>query len=537
MIKVICKKENYYSLIIAVVLLLISFFTQKYFSEGITSYTGFVSSKILYFILSFFIVHFLISFFKNLKLPFYKEWAINLLLVAIPLLVWLLLSWPGIFTWDEFWVYEAATKFSIENWQSYLTSYFYIINLYFFPSVATIVFFQITFMSFVVSWFLTHIKFKFQTGKLFKILIIVFLSLWPSIIFSTLITFRSTMLAILELWLIGYIYFSIDKEKLNNKNLILLALMTILLSTWRAEGIYHLILVPLCLFIVCNKQNIKKLLLFSFAILIGVLALNRGYDLIKQDNYGKMKYELTAYMNPISNIMADKNVNVSKLNMDALNKVIDIEKTKEDAYMYETPSFWNGAVREGFSEQDFKNFKKEYIKLVALNPDIFIGARTRTLVAASGLSPNAYLVSDYINDYIKTKPNNEAAELMLKSEFNYPLNISLRQVVIDYLNTSKSQIGYVNMAIIFWDFLPIILFLFVILFRVRSIKDPFLWISLLCLGRIPILFIAEPGSYFMYYYPMYLSGIFTVIIFILDKRNKLKESNPTLNMKMIRKGI
>lgn len=517
------SRVDVYALITAAMLLIVSFFTEKVFSDSIASYKGYISSKIIYFIICYFGARFLIIFLRGVKNPFNKSWMINLLCVFIPLLVWLLLSWPGIFTWDEFWVFESATYFNIENWQSYLTSYFYIICMYFFPSAGSIAFIQIVVMSFTASWIITKLQFKFNI-KIMKYLILALLALWPSIIFSTLITFRSTMLAIFELWLIGYIYFNISEKTVGKSKLLIIGFLTIILSTWRTEGIYHVLLIPLFLFVKYRDKGMRKrIVYFTFSIFIGVLVLSKGYDLIRQDNYVKMKYELTAYMNPLSIILTDENVNITDIDLEIMDKVIDIEKTKAEAYYYETPAFWNGAVREGFTKQEFSNFKKEYIKLITLNPDSFLSARTRTFVAAAGFSPQAYYVSDYINNYIITKPENKAAELLLSKPMNYPLNLKIRQIAVDYLDFSKSKITTLNFTMLFWNFIPIVLGLLIIIFRTKTIKDPLLWMALICFGRIPILFLTEPGSYFMYYYPTYLAGAFVIIIYLFDRMKARKE--------------
>ncbi|WP_156949618.1 hypothetical protein [Paenibacillus sp. FSL R7-269] len=522
------KKEesrvDLYAVITAVLLLIISFFTEKVFSDNIASYKGYISSKIVYFFICYFSARFLIFFFRGIKNPFKKAWTINLLCIFIPLFVWLLLSWPGIFTWDEFWVFEAATYFNIENWQSYITSYFYIISMYFFPSAGAIVFIEIIVMSFAASWIITKLQYQFNI-KLIRFFLLFFLAVWPPIIFSTLITFRSTMLAIFELWLIGYIYFALSEKTVEKSKLFLLAFLTIILSTWRIEGIYHSVIIPLFLFIKygINKGMRKRLVYFSVFVILGTLLVNKGYDLIKRDNYVKMKYELTAFMNPLSIILTDKSVDISNTNMEVIDKVIDVEKTKAEPDFYETPSFWNGAVREGFTKKDFNSFKKEYVKLVTLNADIFLSARTRTFVASSGFSPHAYYVNDYINNFINNKPENKAAEFFLEKPLNYPLSLKIRQSVIDYLDFSKSKLATLNFTMIFWNFIPIILLLFIIIFRTKSFKDPLFWMNLICLGRIPILFLTEPGSYFMYYYPTYLAGIFVIIIYVLDRTKARKE--------------
>ena len=57
--------------------------------------------------------------------------------------VFWLLTWPGIFKGDEFYVIRAALSFTMSGAQSGITSLFYMVALLFFPSMASITFIQI----------------------------------------------------------------------------------------------------------------------------------------------------------------------------------------------------------------------------------------------------------------------------------------------------------------------------------------------------------------------------------------------------------
>lgn len=518
------KKIFLYTFFWTVLFFAVSFITEKGFAGEIRSEAGYVTSKIAYFIFLYFSINFLVNFIFNIKKN--KKWAINFLWFFVPLSIWLIVTWPGIYTWDEFFVYESATHFLIENWQSYFTSYFYIVCMYLFPSAGMIPFVQIIIMSFVSSWVITHLEEKFKIKKI-KYIIIIFTVCWPAIVFSTLITFRSTLLAVFELWLVAYIYFVKPDEKIRIQSLYIIGFLTIILSVWRTEGIYHLIIIPIYLLTSYGKKNIKVIIQFTITIFLCTFILQNAYDFVKNDEFDKMRYELTAYMNPISIILSDKNVNLENIDLDKINKVINVENTKKNPSYYETPSFWSDGVQPNFNKSDFKEFKKEYMKLVLKNPDIFVGARTRTFVAASGFSLTGYYISDYIDAYLNKEADNQSVALMMSKELNNPIHNELRHQVINYLNMTKNSIGLINGIILFWNFIPLVVCLLFILIRIRSWKEPLLFMILLCILRLPLLFLVEPGSYFMYYYPLYLASGFIIIVYTLEYFEK-KVKNDSL---------
>jgi hypothetical protein len=188
------------------------------------------------------------------------------------------------------------------------------------------------------------------------------------------------------------------------------------------------------------------------------------------------------------------------------------------AYPYEIPSFWNGGVRESFQKEDLDKFKREYWKFVVQNADTFIASRTRTMLAASGFSPLGYYPKDYITHYLKeNKKDVGQVEITMSNNLNMPLNNELRQRLIQLLSWSTSSDRVLSNVMIFWNFIPIMMLVLFVLLRSKTLKSPLLWISLIVLFRIPLLFMTQPGSYFMYYYPLYLSGIFIVVLYVLEK--------------------
>ena len=86
---------------------------------------------------------------------------------------------------------------------------------------------------------------------------------------------------------------------------------------------------------------------------------------------------------------------------------------------------------------------------------------------------------------------------------------------------------------VFWNFIPIMIIIFVLMFT--SLFKKRYVISLICLttlGKIAIIFLTEPASYFMYYFPDYLLGFLLIIVSIgLYIKEKTKCKNISLKQK------
>lgn len=78
--------------------------------------------------------------------------------------VFWLLTWPGIFKGDEFYVIRAALSFTMSGAQSGITSLFYMVALLFFPSMASITFIQILLICTIFS-VIMHDLFSVLSGQ------------------------------------------------------------------------------------------------------------------------------------------------------------------------------------------------------------------------------------------------------------------------------------------------------------------------------------------------------------------------------------
>ena len=175
-----------------------------------------------------------------------------------------LLTWPGIFKGDEFYVIQSAKDFTLSGGQSGLTSVFYIVSLLFFPSMATITFVLLLIVCTIFA-VIMHDMAEIIRGKR-RILLYLPFVLFP-VIDGNLFTLRATLVSWIFLFIICKLYYLVQTDKLTMRYAWLLAILSGLLIAWRSEYIYMILLLPFTLWFL-KKINWKRALLLCLVCFI-----------------------------------------------------------------------------------------------------------------------------------------------------------------------------------------------------------------------------------------------------------------------------
>lgn len=510
------KKEFGLPFLIAFLFLLWSFVSDHFFASGVHLWNGlplpfskvvYLGSKILYFG-----AHFLIwSWILQNKAAFIekfrsREWRQTCLWIALPWLTYIVLSWPGVFNWDEYWGYWHAVNYHPGHWQSYHTDIYYILALNLFPSAASFVIVQVLFFIAVASYLVNHLTEVSARAHQFRSVFIALLVAWPTLVMNNLGTYRSSQIAILEMFLLVLLFTRRENIVKSNVKLGFLALLTVVTASWRTEAAFHVLLVPLCLYFTTQSFGFKKFL--GFFAIAGLATLAIAKVMISS------RYEFTAYMNPLSQIVANPKADLDNVDMTVFNHVIDTSCFIKNSRTDSTPCF-NPAVKD-FSPQELQAFKVEYRKLVAKNMGIFLVTRLKTFIAASGFTDGGSYLTDTVELFAQQADRKyEFPDAFFMNPLNFPIT-ALRVPFVQLLESSKTHPALA----VFWNVIPIFGFMILIFIRnLRRIRSPFFWAPLLILSRGLCVFMAAPASFFMYYYPCYLGGL-TVCLFYVSLNQK-----------------
>ncbi|MBR4759703.1 MAG: hypothetical protein IK078_06110 [Lachnospiraceae bacterium] len=415
-------------------------------------------------------------------------------------LFWVL-TWPGIFKGDEFYVIRAALSFELSAMQSGLTSVFYIIALLFFPSMATIVFFQLVVICGVFAYVVGNLWERFST-KARYVLLFPF-ALFP-VIDANLFTLRASLVGWLFLLLLCYLW----KMKDEPGDIIKISVVAGLICAWRSEFIYLIVCLPLLLMI--RKKVSLRGVLFVF---LGVCIFWQGFSIPnKIAANGQNKYPISLVLNPVANLFTEveelKGPDVHGDVM-AINEVVDAAQLRKDASVRNISQYWN--IPDVLPKETLSGFMKAAIRLIVYNPGKFLKYRWQTFLYTNSfydgytnhpggedldaIGKLTYYGMDYGNYFLLSRPF---------------LGYDLRMKVISLLACRTYEKGNIHgnaLLVILYNVLPVVLLsvIMLIVFAMKKKWERF-WLLLLALVQFPLVFLTAPAMFFMYYYCFYLCG-------------------------------
>lgn len=197
--------------------------------------------------------------------------------------------------------------------------------------------------------------------------------------------------------------------------------------------------------------------------------------------------------------------------LNEINQVISIKDLKEHPSYTEIPAFWNGGIREKTYRSHIQDYKKQYFYLVIHNPGSFMDNRVKVFLSSNTFYSLAPATLGPLDDpnYMQ---NATAAKFVATNHFARPLAPKVKEDVSALLLGQNSK-GKINiLGHVFWDAIPPI-FLLLIIMCGAFVKKNFFWaaIAALVLIRVPLLFFTAPANYFFYYQSIYLIGYFVAI--------------------------
>lgn len=432
---------------------------------------------------------------------------------GISLLI-LLLVWPGRWVWDEYYTYQLATDLEYLHWQHYLTSVYYILDLMIIPFGGGIIIIQLIAISLIVSYIVTDLSYR--TRYYYFIFIIL---LFPSVIIQNLYPMRAALYSYILLYALYYIYHGLrNKTNIKLSHFLPLFFSIPIITTWRTEGIIILPTILIMLFFILKKKKItliNQLKYFSI-ILILSYALNHPQQKWSKEN---KEYSITAFLNPLSMLLQYENLNKFNELKGDLSSLINLDVLKNNSDFKETPAFWSNRNELIISNEssDYNRFKSAYIKLIIFNPVKFFNVRLKTFLATTstthgvGRSSSAYIIENSSHPSIQ----NFSKHNFLNKSFNPYLRIDTLRVLEG--NNSRTPEAGTLVLFLFWNLN--IMYIFLIIVTLVSVikKDLFFFLICCTLWTLSFgLFCTAPASYFMYYFPVYLTTYVFTFSYLVD---------------------
>lgn len=230
--------------------------------------------------------------------------------------------------------------------------------------------------------------------------------------------------------------------------------------------------------------------------------------------------------------MLQEDINVTDKDLEAIDKVMDIELIKQNPSYTETPSYWNGRLIRDDYKDNLSNTTKSYIKIILKNPISFIKARFATFFASSGMDGKVIpqVENRFLNHIAGKENNNFIEEFCSKHNGMKPIFKNLKINIESFLNGENVRTGEQNqfMKVVFWNFIPVLLIILFI--GIMNLFKRNWLVAIMCISLIAksgLVFLTAPASYFMYYFPEYIIGFLIICITIYEntKNVEVKESD------------
>ncbi|MCR4690945.1 MAG: hypothetical protein K5739_06355 [Lachnospiraceae bacterium] len=423
----------------------------------------------------------------------------------------LLLTWPGIWRTDEFGILGNVVAVQIYWWQHFLTSLFYFFSFMIIPNPVGAIVIQVLICGCGFGYIAETVSRRTGKKAMGAIMLIPFCI--PSVIMFQIYPMRITLYALLELVLLLYLYEHAsdivhtgyighvgdmnradNMEAVGNWQIILLAVATAILATWRSEGIYYILLLPLWFLILFRKKRIgiRKLILYlfvSFGLFTAIYAM-QSVGIHKDRNDA---YEMTAYAQSLPVLLRSAAADGDTEGIAIAEKIVDVQAVMNAKEGIE--SFWAGDMTtKEYSPEEFKAFKKQFITWVFRYRNAFIKERIHTMLTSREQTKSTVNLHD--------SSNIQFVYFLMTFRHVDPINSDLRDQIITFMEQKVFCLFEIPAAIM------AVVFVWCLLRK----REAWMLIGMILI-RIPLVLLTAPDNYFMYYYPFYLTG--SVLFFFI----------------------
>lgn len=513
------KKELLYSLVYAVFIMGYNIYASTcFFNEAVlftNAYWGYIA---ILFSANILFAYCIIRIVKGIKTKslFISRFIKYFLFIFMLYMGFLLLTWPGIWRWDEFIILDNAKIFYLNPYQNYIMSIFYILALMILPFPTGVIIIQI-FLCSVLSGLICAMAVElFNLNSKYKMLLVVPFILFPSIS-SVLYPIRSSIYAYLELYIYIYIYYTfIRKKEWSVANIIIGAIVVALLSALRSETIYYIILLPLItIFFSDRKEYIKQKCIFMLlTIIIGGLLI-AGQKNIEKKYLGD-RYLIISTLNYLEDL--NNNDFLEEEDKEVINKVLSLDVLDE----FGVGAVWNDELNliNLYQKEDFTQFKLKYVELCLTHFHRFINLQGKIALNANGMGgkyTSPFIEKSYnlySADFLDSSKGDTIKNVFLSERYTMPFDILLREYVIKVLqcvHIDRSENNFL-FIILYNSFLPLLGSLVILCITKIESKVYFLAVTSILIIKTLLIIAAAPGGVFMYYFSTWMCSLFIVII-------------------------
>lgn len=510
----------------------------RFFFKTDIFYSNMIFLKILnyIFLVAFWIFVFLV--YKKIKEndKLFKRGLTIFLSYFSLIFIVMLLVWPGTWCYDDILVLDSARRYIIFGWQHSLSSIWQIILAETIPFVGGIIFLQNLFISIMVSFTIVKIETTFNLylkNKFFDILV----KLLPFLMFPILryqfSGYRMGIYTFIEMAFLAMAFCAVkEKEKWSKEYLSLFVFLTILVSTWRSEGIFYLILALIVIFIFKKFEPIYTKKIASCLLIVGVILLN----ILQKDCLGEEMAKDYVFVSTIRQCIylvrhSDKIKDAKEI--ETIGKLVNLKIVSQHpdlkgdelwynfAYTDDETVRTNSFVKTNYSKKTLNKYLNAYLSLVIKHQDKYQKERWDTFYEAAGML------------YLKNRPKNLilhmaylydqtticAKKFTCLAKYNNAISKNVRANTILALCCYGPKLKWLNYFE--WNLLiPLSILIVFLIYLLASKKMKYMTVMSFALLKTLIVYFTSPCALLMYYLPIYLLGYIVLVFAILALKNK-----------------
>lgn len=477
------------------------------------------SNKLLIFVAVGVLFLFFVFFLKEIVYRSYidKEFRIVFLMYFAILLFCSILASPINISWgDMVKIYNSVLYYDAAWKYNYLTSIFHICSYLLFPYIEGSMLFASILIAWLFAFFYCRCKLFFKENV--GVSLIVF-SLLPTIYYG-LYANRMPLFSMLYFFYFGKIILDYYEEKQDKKDILCTIIIGAVLSFWRKETIFLLILVPFIIFFtykisVSMKNYIKYFICTLIIFLIISIPQKLGESKLT-DKFGEEQKQVICLFTLSTMMYEGVDISSAKNNeeMQIIQKYVSVEQIKKlieekgDVCLGEVYCNWHEdyyAWKMDKQGQNFSEFYRACIKFYLKNLNYFI--KGKIAVCRYSLENKYAFLDTNPMDTIQSSYEGEAPYLFngrYRNIFNELFSSSLNYRQNNILTSTYSLVKKLE----YNAYIPLLFLGIWGGYNIIQRRKLFIVLSIFYILHFGSVFVMAPGGYFMYYLPLYLIGYF-----------------------------
>jgi hypothetical protein len=415
--------------------------------------------------------------------------------------------WPGYLMSDSVSAIKYSLEFPFDLWLGLFTPFFNSAILQLVPHIWALSAAQLLIAAAILAYASETII--LVTGKRrYALVFAVLILASPALIYNLGLLARDTLFSLVSLWLVAFLVRLGNRLDVSPALMLLAGIASGLTATIRGVDGWF-VLVPL-LAIVPWLVKDKRLVGIYAATAFATVGL---FNYVLTTGLGRhgdeFKYAVANTVNPLGYILQNKFSTDYGKNLEAISKVVTVEKIRAEQTPYEIPAWWSGGViLPNVMLEDQAVYTRHVGAYLRENIAVFLAGRVHTFSAATGLSEKGFKMDDmYRANWPSRWIPPQDYHIDLTAGRPFPVMFDRLKTWFD--RSAEFNPRFTSGSAIFWNILPWLALLLIVMLTRRHGRALRLAVVIV-VARVPIVFLGAPASQFKYYLPVMLCGAFVL---------------------------